>query len=47
VRDALNWADALAILAVVGFAGIAKNETLSRLALERARTIETSDATVV
>ena len=46
VRDALNWADALAILAVVGFAEIAKNETLARAALERARTIETSDATV-
>jgi len=47
VRYALNWADVLAIHAVVGFAVIAKNETLSRLALERARTFETSDATVV
>ena len=46
VRYALNWADVLAILAVVGFAVIAKNETLSRLALEHARTFETSDATI-
>ncbi len=47
VRYALNCADALAILAVIGFAVIANNEALSRLALERVLTGETSDATVV
>lgn len=41
VLDALNWADALSILAVVGFAKLAKNESLACAALERARLVAT------
>jgi hypothetical protein len=39
VVDALNWADSLGVLAVGGFAAIAKNEPLALASLERARSV--------
>jgi len=42
VLDALRWAEVLSIMALVGFAELAKNELLARAALERARAIGTT-----
>ena len=39
VVDSLNWADALGVLVVGGFASIAKNEQQALAALERARSV--------
>lgn len=39
IRVALNWAEALAILCVVAFAGLAKDDQLALAALERARCV--------
>ncbi len=39
---ALNWAEALAILCAVAFAGLAKDDKLALAALERARTVAVS-----
>jgi hypothetical protein len=36
VRVALNWAEALAILCAIAFAGLAKDDALARAAFERA-----------
>jgi hypothetical protein len=42
VLVALNWAEALAILSAVAFAGLAKDDKLALTALERARTVAVS-----
>lgn len=42
VRVALNWAEALAILCAVAFAGLAKDDQLALAALERARSVAAS-----
>ena len=39
IRVALNWAEALAILCTVAFAGLAKDDQLALAALERARSV--------
>jgi hypothetical protein len=42
IRVALNWAEALAILCTVVFAGLAKDDQLALAALERARGVAAS-----
>jgi hypothetical protein len=41
IRIALNWAEALAILGAVAFAGLAKDDQLTLVFLERARLVAT------
>lgn len=41
IRLALNWAEALAILGAVAFAGLAKDDQLALVLLERARLVAT------